>query len=60
MTAVLAKVFIAVATNFFNAFFTEKLISKLIVEMLSMLAAKTTNTIDDEMVREIAENLNIS
>jgi len=60
MITALSKVFLGVLTKVFYAFFTEKLISKLIVELLRMLAKKTTNTIDDTMVSEIAANLKIN
>ncbi|PLX66440.1 MAG: hypothetical protein C0602_12345 [Denitrovibrio sp.] len=59
MITTLSKVFLGVLTKVFYAFFTERLISKLIVELLRMLAKKTTNTIDDNMVSEIASNLKI-
>jgi len=60
MITILAKVFTGVLAKIFYAFFTEKLISKLVVELMRILAKKTTNTLDDTMVEEIASNLQIN
>ncbi len=56
MISIMSKVLVSVAAKFFYAFFTEKLLSKMIVEMLRMVARKTTNTLDDTMVEEVASN----
>ncbi|PLX69578.1 MAG: hypothetical protein C0603_01230 [Denitrovibrio sp.] len=59
MISILSKIIVSVAGKFFYAFFTEKLISKLVVELMRMLARKTTNTLDDTTVEEVASNLQI-
>lgn len=38
---------------------TEKMISKIVVEVLKVLAARTTNTIDDNVVDIVERNLSI-
>ena len=58
MIAAVSKVMVAVVTKVFYAFFTEKMISRLVVELLKQLSSRTTNTIDDAMVKEIETNLN--
>jgi len=57
MITVLSKIFVGVASKFFYAFFTERIISKLVLEILRRLSKKTTNTLDDELVKELSANL---
>jgi len=58
MIGAVSKIFVSVAGKIFFAFFTEKLISRLVLEIMRILARKTTNTLDDMMVEEVAANLN--
>jgi hypothetical protein len=53
LSTVLASVF----SRFFYAFFTEKLLSKLVLHLLRLLSQKTSNTLDDMLVAEVAKNL---
>ena len=59
MIGIMSKIVVSVATKFFYAFFTEKLLSKMVVELLRMLARKTTNKLDDSMVEDVASNMQL-
>lgn len=59
MIGVFTKVFTVVAGKFFLALFTEKVVSKLILELLRALVKKTTNTIDDDLVEDVAANMKL-
>jgi len=59
MIAALAKVFTAVAGRLFFSFFTERVVSRLIIELMRLLAKKTSNTIDDTLVEEVVSNMKI-
>ena len=59
MIAVITNVFTAVAGKFLAAVFTERLISKLIIELMRSLVKKTTNTIDDGIVEDVAGNMKL-
>lgn len=59
MITVLSKILTTVATNIFYAFFTEKLISRVVIELLRKLAARTTNTLDDSVIEEVSLNLKL-
>lgn len=59
MITFITKIFATVLSKFFYAFFTEKLLSKLIIELLKMLSKRTTNSIDDIVVRELEQNMKI-
>jgi len=59
MIAVITNVFTVVAGKFLAAVFTERLISKLIIELMRSLVKKTTNTIDDGLVEDVAGNMKL-
>jgi len=59
MTGVLTKAIVAALSRVFYAFMTEKMISMVIIEVLKKMSAKTTNTLDDEIVMKLEMNLNM-
>lgn len=59
MTGVLTKATVAALSRVFYAFMTEKMISMVVIEVLKKLSAKTTNTLDDEIVMKLEMNLNM-
>jgi hypothetical protein len=59
MTGVLTKAIVAALSRVFYAFMTEKMLSMVIIEVLKKLSAKTTNTLDDEIVMKLEMNLNM-
>ncbi|MGE4319267.1 MAG: hypothetical protein AB7E96_10255 [Deferribacterales bacterium] len=59
MIPILSTAFVSAFSKIFYAFFTEKIISNIILSILRMLAKKTTNTLDDEIVEQVAKNLKV-
>ncbi|ADD67911.1 hypothetical protein Dacet_1139 [Denitrovibrio acetiphilus DSM 12809] len=57
MTGVITKVLASVLSKIFYAFFTERMVSRVLIELMRILASKTTNTLDDSLVEEVAANV---
>lgn len=57
MTALLSKAAAAALLKLIGAAFTEKFLIKLSIGLMKILAAKTTNTLDDELVVEVEKAL---
>lgn len=58
LTAGLANAALGVLAKITTQAFFEKLITKVVIYMLEKLAASTKNTIDDNVVADIKEQLN--
>jgi len=58
MFSFIPALFASVLSKLLHAFFTEKIISKIVIELLRRLSKKTSNTIDDMLVDEVSANLN--
>lgn len=57
MTGLISKAVAAGLTQVLTAFLTQKVLTKVIIGTLKILAAKTTNTLDDELVLEVEKAL---
>lgn len=49
----------AIFGRIISSVMTEKMLSQVIIEILKVLAARTTNTVDDDVVDVLAKNLNM-
>ncbi len=59
MTAFITKAVIAATGNILYAFFTERMVSRIILEVLKTLAAKTSNRLDDEIIGQLEKSMNL-
>ncbi|MGE4268239.1 MAG: hypothetical protein AB7F25_12450 [Deferribacterales bacterium] len=57
MTGLVSKAIIAGLTKVLSAFLAEKVLTKVIIGILKILATRTTNTLDDELVVEVEKAL---
>ena len=57
MFAIISKALTAILTKLVFSFFTENVLSLVVIELLKKLAKKTTNTIDDRVIELVAKNM---